>query len=147
MYETIVAVQAVAQGKHVDIETNLFFEHHRKKDFDAMIGGWSAGLFIDPTVIWHSGPEYEFNFVSYNNPEADALMEKGMREPDKEKAAVIWKDLQAMIYEDQPYTFLYWIDEIIGVHERFKDTKIDVSSPFGDLYKWWVPADEVKYKR
>jgi len=147
-----VLVQAMLKQIGIDVqiaqvETNLFFENHRKKNFDAMIGGWSAGLFIDPTAIWHSGPEYEFNFVSYNNPEADALMVKGLKEPDPEKAAVIWKELQAMIYEDQPYTFLYWIDEIIGVHERFQDTSIDVQSPFGDLYKWWVPADEVKYKR
>lgn len=146
----IVQAQLEDAGIAVDIERiefNKFIENHRKKSFDATLGGWSAGLFLDPTTIWHSGPEYEFNFVSYDNPEADALMEKGLREPDPEKANAIWRELQGIIYEDQPYLFLYWMDEIVGIHERFEDTTINVQSPYYDLHEWWVPADKVKYKR
>ena len=146
----IIQAQLKDAGIAVDIERmefNKFIENHRQKKFDATLGGWSAGLFVDPTTIWHSGPEYEFNFVSYNNPRADELMEAGLNEPDAEKANLIWKELQEVIYEDQPYLFLYWMDEIVGIHERFEDTTINVQSPYYDLHEWWVPADKVKYKR
>ena len=128
------------------IESNTFFERLRKKDYEAALSGWSAGLFVDMTDIWHSGDKYEFNFTSYANPEVDALIEQAIAEPDPAKNAELWKQAQALIYEDQPYTFLYWMDEIVGVHERFRDAKVDVLSAFRDLRSWWVPADEVKYK-
>ncbi|MDP6933332.1 MAG: ABC transporter substrate-binding protein, partial [Myxococcota bacterium] len=118
-----VIIQANLKAVGIDmqiemIETNTFFERTRKKDFHAALSGWSAGLFIDPTNIWHSGSEYEFNFVSYDNPEVDALIEKGMASCDVEEAKAIFREVQAKIYADQPYTFLYWRDEIVGVHER-----------------------------
>ena len=147
-----IIVQANLKDIGVDmqierVEFNTFSEKHRKKDFDATLGGWSAGLFVDPTVIWHSGIDYQFNFVSYDNAEVDALMERGLREPDPAISNPIWKELQAKIYEDQPYTFLYWRDEIVALSSRFENAQIDVLSPYGDIYKWDVPADKVKYRR
>ena len=147
-----IIVQANLKDIGVDmqierVEFNTFSEKHRKKDFDASLGGWSAGLFVDPTVIWHSGIDYQFNFVSYQNAEVDALMEKGLREPDPSVSNPIWKEMQAKIYEDQPYTFLFWRDDIVALSDRFENASIDVLSPYGDLHKWTVPADKVKYKR
>lgn len=131
-------------------ESNAFFENMRKKQYDAAVAGWSAGLFVDPTTIWSCDTEdkkYEFNFVSYCNPEVDALMNQGLRTPDPRDAAPIWKEVQAKIYEDQPYLFLWWQDEIVAIHDRFQNTKIDVLSSLNDLHQWEVPADKVKYKR
>jgi peptide/nickel transport system substrate-binding protein len=129
------------------VESNTFFERLRKKDYEAALSGWSAGLFVDMTDIWHSGDKYEFNFTSYHNDEVDRLIEAAISEPDPAKNAELWKQAQALIYADQPYTFLYWMDEIVGVHGRFKDTKVDILSAFRDLRSWWVPANEVKYDR
>lgn len=150
--DAAVIIQSLLKSIGVDmriesVESNAFFERLRKKDYEAALSGWSAALFVDPTDVWHSGVEREFNFTSYSNPAVDALIEKGMAEPDPEKSALIWKEMQAALYEDQPYAFLYWMDEVVGVHERFEDTKIDVLSPFRDLNEWWVPADKVKYQR
>jgi len=131
-------------------ETNTFYENLRQKKYDAAVAGWSAGLFVDPESIWHCDTEdrkYEFNFVSYCNPEVDALIEEGLRTADPKAAAPIWKELQAKIYEDQPYLFLWWMDEIVGIHERFENTEIDILSPIHNLNRWEVPADKVKYKR
>ena len=128
------------------IEANTFFERLRKKDYEAALSGWSAGLFVDMTDIWHSGDKYEFNFTSYADPEVDDLIDRAIAEPDPVKNAALWKQAQARIYEDQPYTFLYWMDEIVGVHSRFKDAKVDVLSAFRNLRSWWVPTEEVKYK-
>jgi len=147
-----VIIQAFLKdiGVQMEIETvesNTFFERLRKKDYEAALSGWSAGLFVDMSTIWHSGQEYEFNFTSYANDEVDALIEQGLNEPDTAKANEIWKKVQAAIYEDQPYTFLYWRDDIVGVHERFNDVKVDILSPMNDLHTWWVPANEVKYDK
>lgn len=146
-----VIIQATLKeaGIEVNLETlesNTFFERLRKKDYEAALAGWSAGLFVDPSVIWSSGPEYEFNFVTYKNERVDELIQQGLRTPDPEEAAPIWQEMQQLIYDDQPYAFLYWMDEIVGVNQRFEDVKVNVSGALTDLHTWSVPADKVKYE-
>ena len=74
-------------------------------------------------------------------------MEQGLRTPALADQIPIWQELQAIIHDDQPYTFLYWRDEVVGLHERFKGAKVDVLSELHDLHEWWVPKDRVKYAR
>ncbi|MBW2253469.1 MAG: hypothetical protein JRI25_02580 [Deltaproteobacteria bacterium] len=141
-------------------ESNTFFENLRQKDYEAALGGWSAGLFVDPATLWHSdvecGPDaaadckprkYEFNFTGYNNPRADELMQQGMGTPIPMEAAPVWKEMQQVIYDDQPYLFLWWMDEIVGIHERVEDYEIDVLSALNHLNRWRVPEEKIKYRR
>jgi len=127
----------------VTLERGAYFQRLRQREFDALLGGWSAGLFMDPSDIWHSGPAYDFNFVSYANAEADVLIERGLATPDPAAAQQTWKELQAVIYRDQPYCFLYWADEIVALHSRFQDAQVNISCPWDKLHRWWVPPDQV----
>lgn len=112
----------------------VFFARLRDGDYDAAVSGWSASLYVNPSVIW--GPESDFNFTHYRNPEVARLLREGLAEPDAARSAATWQELQAIIYEDQPYAFLYWTDEIVAVHRRFEDAKIDVLGPWRDLSSW-----------
>ena len=134
------------------LETNTFFERMRQRDFEAALAGWSAGLFVDPSTLWAcddpaNNKQTQFNFTGYCNPEVDKLMDQGFTTPNPKDAAPIWKDVQARIYADQPYLFLWWMDEIVGINNRFENTSINVLSPIDRLYEWEVPADKVKYQR
>lgn len=132
------------------LEFNSMVERLHKRDFEAALGGWSAGLFVDPVDVWHSDPPdrpHEFNYTSYANPKADELIDRGMKTPKPEEAAPIWKELQAVIYDDQPYLFLWWRDEIVGLDKRFEKYEINVLSTLSHLERWEVPADKVKYPR
>lgn len=151
------AVLIQAQLKEVGVEVNLeqaesntFFQNLRKRDYEAALAGWSAALFVDPSSFWACDkPEQknEFNFTGYCSEEVDALIQKGLSTPNPKDAAPIWKEVQEKVYADQPYVFLWWQDEIVGIHERFENTTIDVLSNFNNLHEWEVPADKVKYKR
>ncbi len=127
------------------LDFNAYLDRAIHKDFDALVGGWSASLFVDPTSKWHSGPEHVYNFVSYADQQADELITQGLSQPDPVLAAQTWRSLQERIYQDQPYTFLWWVDEIVAVDGRFHDVQVHPSSPLYHLHEWWVPADEVKY--
>lgn len=139
-------------GVEMNIDTkefNSMTDMLRKRNFEAVMGGWAAGLFVDPSSMWHSDTEekkYPFNYTSYSNPEVDVLIDQGLATPDPNDAAPIWKELQAKIYDDQPYMFLWWRDEIVGIDSRFENTQIDVLSLMNNLHEWEVPADKVKYK-
>jgi peptide/nickel transport system substrate-binding protein len=138
------------------LETNTLNQRMADRDFEAALQGWAAGLFVDPSTLWGcdkkdaEGKILEknlFNFTGYCNPELDKLMDQGFSTPNPKDAAPIWKDVQARIHADQPYLFLWWMDEIVAIHERFEHTSINVLSTIDRLHDWEVPADKVKYDR
>lgn len=112
-----------------------------KKRFQVVILGWSIGLDPDQYDIWHSSKtkEKELNFISYNNPEVDRLLEEGRRKFDVEERKRAYFRIQEILAEEVPYIFLYVPDATPIVHARFKGIK---PSPIGISYnmpKWYVP--------
>lgn len=119
------------------------------RNFEAVLLGW--GLSRDPDLfdIFHSSKTKpgEFNFVGYRNDEVDRLILEGRRTFDQAARAAIYKRIHALIYEDQPYTFLYVPDALPIVHARFRNI---VVSPIGigyNLIDWYAPSAEQRYTR
>ena len=140
----IVQDQLKKLGVKVDIEPmewTALINDLQNKNFDACVNGWSMSYYIDPTPIFHSSATNMFNFNSYSNKKVDELIEKGRVEMDQEKAALLWKEFQQEVYKDQPYTFLFWIDKAVGIHNRFKNaTPLALSSVY-NIENWYVEAD------
>lgn len=120
-----------------------------KKEFDVVLLAWGLSLEPDPYDIWHSsktGPG-EFNFIGYNNPVVDQLIEQGRTEFDVEKRKKIYHEIHRILYEDQPYMFLFVPDELPILHERFENVEL---TPIGlgyDFNEWSVAEEDVKYAR
>ena len=77
--------------------------------FDAVVLGWSMGIDPDLYQLWHSsqaGPQ-QLNFVGYKNPKADKLIIRIRQEYNRDRQREMTHQLHRIIYEDQPYTFLY----------------------------------------
>jgi len=124
-------------------------EFVNKKKFDAVLLGWGLGRDPDCYDIWHSSKTRpgEFNFVGYSNKKVDTLLDEGRRVFDKGKRQEIYHEIHEMIYDDQPYLFLYIADALIAVHRRFqgiKPTQIGIGYNFID---WHVPKDRQRYKQ
>jgi peptide/nickel transport system substrate-binding protein len=144
----IVQEQLKKAGVKVELsplETQQFIQKQMQRDFEACLSGWGAGLVVDPSTFWHSGDQYKFNIVSYANPRVDELIDRGIREADSEKARGIWAELQRIIYEDQPYAFLYWREDYSAIHNRFRNVGTNILSVVNGVENWWVPANERKY--
>jgi peptide/nickel transport system substrate-binding protein len=118
-----------------------------KRRFDAVILGWTIPLDPDAYDVWHSSktaPE-ELNFISYNNPEADEMLDKGRSTFNQAERKKYYDRFQEILAEDQPYTFLYVPDELIIISKRFRGVE---PAPIGigyNIIKWYVPKDEQKY--
>jgi peptide/nickel transport system substrate-binding protein len=101
-----------------------------EKSFDAAFGGWGAGADPDTSSnIWASGEGR--NFGSYANPEVDRLFVEGRAEVDRTKRAAKYARIQEILYEDQPYTWLYWRNSFHGFS---KDVRGYVFSPRGPFH-------------
>jgi peptide/nickel transport system substrate-binding protein len=120
-----------------------------KRRFDAVLLGWSLSLDPDMYDIWHSSrtKEGEFNFVGYSNSEVDELLLEGRRTFDQEKRARIYHRIHEILYEEQPYLFLYVPDSLPIVHTRFKGIEQGIGGIGHNFIKWYAPKNEQKYTR
>jgi peptide/nickel transport system substrate-binding protein len=83
--------------------------------------------------------------MSYNNPAADEMLEKGRSTFNQSQRKKYYDRFQEIIAEDQPYTFLYVPEELIIISSRFRGI---VPAPIGldyDFIKWYVPKGEQKF--
>lgn len=131
------------------LEWSVFLnEYIDKRRFEAVLLGWSLARDPDSFDIWHSSKtkEGEFNFVSYRNREVDSLLIEARKTFSQEKRSEYYHKLQEIIYEDQPYMFLYVPDNLFIISSRFREIK---QAPIGIGYNfidWWVKKSEQRYK-
>jgi peptide/nickel transport system substrate-binding protein len=118
-----------------------------KRRFDAVILGWTIPLDPDAYDVWHSSKTAaeELNFISYKNPEADDVLEKGRSTFNQDERKKYYDRFQEILAEDQPYTFLYVPEDLIIISSRFRGIE---PAPIGighNVIKWYVPKNEQKY--
>jgi len=119
-----------------------------KKNFDAVILGWSLSRDPDQYTIWHSSQikEGQYNFVSYSNLEVDRLLVEGRRTFDMDRRREIYNKIHAILADEQPYTFLYVADALPVVQKRFYGIEVAPAGIGYNFIKWYVPKDQQKYK-
>ncbi|MCK5450649.1 MAG: peptide-binding protein [Candidatus Omnitrophica bacterium] len=149
---TIIQAQWAKIGVKVDIQVlawSAFLDQFiNKKNFQAVILGWSLPVDPDIYAVWHSDSSKEggLNFVSYSNPEVDQLIELGRGKFDINERAKIYKRIHCLISEDVPYTFLFFPYSTIAVQKRFKGIEPAPAGIGYNFIDWYVKNDEVRYK-
>ncbi|OAJ71671.1 peptide-binding protein [Methylobacillus sp. MM3] len=113
-------------------------------EFDAVVLGWSLSLDPDQYGIWHSSQQApgQFNFIGYNNPRVDRLLEQGRLELDPDKRMKIYHEFAATLLEDSPIVYLFAGYGLPAIHKRVKG--IDNPAPPAGIghnsYEWYIPA-------
>jgi len=131
------------------VEWSAFInEFVNKRKFETLLLGWSLSLDPDIYDIWHSSKTKtgEFNFISYNNPQVDMLLEQGRREFDQDKRKQIYNSIHEIIYNEQPYLFLYNPDSLPVISSRFQGIEIAPAGISYNFIKWYVPKSKQQYK-
>lgn len=112
-------------------------------DFDVVILGWGLGLDPDQFNIWHSSQQApgQFNFIGYNNPQVDQLLEQGRTELDPDKRMKIYHEFAKVLLDDSPIVYLSAGYGLTAIHKRVQGI-IDPIPPAGvgyDSHKWYIP--------
>lgn len=108
------------------------FEH----SFDVAVFDWPLEPAPDQTWLWaaaENAPGIGFNFVSYANAEADALLEQARLAPgcDPVYRAAVYRDLAQQLATGQPYIFLFAAHRRLAVSETLVGPQ---PGPYGGLY-------------
>ena len=112
-------------------------------DFDVVILGWGLGLDPDQYNFWHSSQQKkgQFNFIGYNNPNIDKLLERGRLELNPDKRQKIYHEFAKVLLEDSPIVYLSAGYGLTAIHKRVKGI-INPIPPAGvgyDSQKWYIP--------
>lgn len=132
------------------LEWSVYLDKIKKHEFDATYGAWVLGVVPqDPYQIFHSSQMQGegSNYVSYNNPESDKLIEAFRSETDEGKRIDIIKKWQKIIYDDQVYTFLWTPLSRYVYNNRFRNTRFYARRNSPMLNEWWVPVTSQRYKQ
>jgi peptide/nickel transport system substrate-binding protein len=109
---------------------------------------WDLDPDPDPFAIFHSSqfPQAGQNIVYYKNQAADALIDAGRRELNHSKRVAIYRQLHALLADDQPYTWATQVSVKWAINKRIKNVKegkgwgLFLWYP-GEL-DWWIPKSQ-----
>jgi peptide/nickel transport system substrate-binding protein len=111
-----------------------------KHEFETIV--LSRAYMWDPDLfdLWHSSRKGEgnWNFMSYQSPWADSLLEKGRRTQARPDRAEIYKKFHAVIAEEKPCIFLYSADGLFIAHKRIKGVKPSPQGIYQNIKDFFV---------
>jgi ABC-type transport system substrate-binding protein len=123
------------------VDWALFLNYTRDGDYDAYIGGWASAVIEgDMYQIWHSKSAEHggSNYIQFKNKRVDELIEKIRGEFDFEKRKALYREIQQIIYDEQPYTFLV-SEKMTGAYSnRLHNIQFFGPRPCYNPAWWWV---------
>ena len=129
-------------------EWSVLLKNMDERKFDSAILGWGGTLETDLHQVFHSDmiKGTGDNNTQYSNPELDKVIEQARTTMDEEKRNKLWHKAQAILHEDQPYTFLFNSKTLAFVDGRFKNIQ-RVRTGLNPALEWYVPVDQRKWAK
>jgi peptide/nickel transport system substrate-binding protein len=104
------------------LEFGALVETITAHNFDLYLGAWQGTFATDDyKQLWHtqSYANGGSNFCGFGNAASDAVIDSIRVTLDASKRIPMEKRLQRMVYDDQPYVFLFSSLRKVVVHKRF----------------------------
>ncbi len=132
----------------VPLESGAFISRVLAGNYQCGYLNWKLDPDPDPFNLFHSSqfPPRGQNLVFYSNPDADHLMEQARRELDQTRRKAIYRQLHALLADDQPYTWTVQVSSKWAVNKRVRDVKESKGWGLFNWYPgelgWWIPRDQ-----
>lgn len=121
-----------------ELACSTLMERVRSGAFDACLAQMNPGLDPDAASLgWSSTGA--FNFGSYSNKQVDALLGLGRALSSHEKRQEVYHNIHALIVEDHPAAFLFYMGACVGCSSRLTGTaNISATDLFYGVEDWWL---------
>lgn len=142
MRESLDRIGVVCNVK--PLEGAVQVKNLQDRTFDAGFAGWGAGTEPDFTENIF-GTNADRNAGSFSIPEIDQLYAAGRKEFDRAKRGQIYGKIHNLIYDAQPYTFLYRRSGFYAFNKSVRGYRLDPRGPMigtpglGSIYKVKAP--------
>lgn len=139
---TVIKNNLQQVGVKVEVRTNEFGNFVNslfEKKLDAWIGGWTVPVPPEFNDFWHSNLETtRFNFPAFASSKVDSLLEATDDVSKQEELTEIYKEIQKIIYDEQPVTFLYWIDNIVAANKKIENVNVTPLGAYHNCWEWKI---------
>jgi peptide/nickel transport system substrate-binding protein len=121
------------------LEFNALVTNSRSGDFDSIFMGFSLDTSLDLSGNFHSRSIASGdNFYHYANPEVDRLIDLAASQADLATAEPYLHQVERLIHQDQPVTFLWESQRLAALSRRVHDARPNLQAGFFNLKDWWV---------
>ncbi|HJF31887.1 MAG TPA: peptide-binding protein [Sporosarcina psychrophila] len=108
-------------------------------NFDAIVAGWSIGSDPDPTWFWHTSEiENGLNYSGYSNKKVDELLSENTKVSDLDERKRIIAEADAIVAEDQPNTFLYYVEGSLANAPSLHGPSYNASNTYYNIHEWYI---------
>ena len=117
-------------------------------NFQSAYLSWDLDPDPDPYSLFHSSqiPPRGYNFVFYRNPVADKLMDDAHHEIDVSKRTVMYRQLHALLADEQPYSWTVEVSTKWAINKRIHGAKESKGWGMFGWYPgerdWWIPRNQ-----
>lgn len=121
----------------------------RPRNYDALLFGEVIGRDLDLFAFWHSSQRNDpgLNIALYTNSRADRLLEQIRTETSKEKRLAQFRELDTIIRNDHPATFIFSPDFIYIVPPKLHGMNLKhittSADRFSSVTDWYVKTEHV----
>ncbi len=143
---TVVAAAVQQQLRKVKIDMRIeqveratFWQEVTTRKYDAWLAGFSVPLQMQLDDLWGSDlGKHPFNLTGFRNARIDEILATARTLKGETDGASLWKEFQKIVHDQQPCTFLYWINSIVAVNKRVRGTQIGVLGTTHRAWEWHV---------
>ena len=141
----VVQAQLRLAGAQANIRVTEFqtmLAAHRGRDFDAVFTNWVLDNFqvaSAPNALLHSSQAAVANSANRSSvriPALDALMERAAGTSDENAARQAWGEFTRIVQQEQPMTFMFWLNELAGVRDEVSGVEMDPRGEMQTIRDW-----------
>ncbi|HWR60144.1 MAG TPA: peptide ABC transporter substrate-binding protein [Clostridia bacterium] len=134
-------------GFRVEIKSGTFEEVKAAIDakaFDAVLTGYNLSNTQDLSFAFHSTQiKSGKNFMSYSNPDIDAILQQAYTAIDEGQRKEMYKSLEKAFREEVPCISLFFRDAAVVVRDKIKgEIKPDSVNPYRNIHQWFIPESK-----
>ena len=109
------------------------------RDFDGVGLAWVGEFRVDDTGLFHSsGVDGPYGFSGTRNAELDHLIDTLALVQDHDQARPLWARYEEELRDEQPFTFFYFTDRLMGVRDRVQGLLLDPRGEWVNVKDWWL---------
>ena len=124
------------------MEFQTMRQAHVSRDYDAVFTNWVLDNFqvaSAPMALLHSreaAKEGSANRSVVRLPELDAAMQRGAAATEDDAARSAWADVTRILQQEQPMTFMFWLNELAASRRTVSGVSMDPRGEFRSITQW-----------
>ena len=112
--------------KPLPAEWPVMLDLMNERNYDAITLGWTSGVETDVFQMFHGSQTEDGgdNFIHFKHAEFDALVDRARATVREEERMPLWRAVERIFHEEQPYTFLMRRKTLAFVVRRLENLEV-----------------------